>query len=244
MEQAMDRVTFAPRRIRQALAVVGLLAIVAWLLPVGRTSAETAQVLPAPVLDEAAGKTAPETAVFAGGCFWGVQGVFEHVKGVRQAVSGYAGGSAATAHYELTGTGTTGHAESVKVTFDPKVVTLGTLLQVFFSVAHDPTELNYQGPDSGTQYRSEIWTANDEQAAVARTYIAQLDRAHAFSQAIVTRVDPLKGFYPAEDYHQDYLILHPESMYIQINDLPKIANLKSLYPSLYRETPVMVAAAR
>jgi len=218
------------------------LILPAVLLAMGCARAEEDKPIPAPVVDArpAAGL---QTVVLSGGCFWGVQGVFEHVKGVKQALSGYAGGSAATAHYELTSTGMTGHAESVKVTFDPKEVTFGQILRVFFGVAHDPTERDRQGPDEGTQYRSEIWTANPEQAAVARAYIAQLDKAHVFARPIATRVDLLKGFYPAEGYHQDYLIHNPDSLYIQVNDMPKIENLKALYPALYREPPVLVAAA-
>ncbi len=202
-----------------------------------------ASPVPAPVVD-AAPANGLQTAVFSGGCFWGVQGVFQHVKGVMRAVSGYAGGDKATADYETVSSGTTSHAESVQVTFDPKTVSYGKLLQIFFSVAHDPTQLNYQGPDHGTQYRSEIFAANAEQAKVARAYIAQLDKAKVFGARIVTRVDPLKGFYPAEAYHQDYLTLHPGQPYIAINDLPKVDALKKLYPALYRDKPMLVNAAQ
>ncbi len=174
-----------------------------------------------------------QTAVFAGGCFWGVDAVFKHVKGVTRVVSGYAGGSANTARYELVSTGDTGHAESVRVTYDPSRITYGQLLKVFFSVAHDPTELNRQGPDVGTQYRSAIFVANDQQKRVAEAYIAQLNAAHAFSQPIVTQVAPLKAFYEAEAYHQDYLERHPDQPYIVINDLPKLAELERQYPALY-----------
>jgi peptide-methionine (S)-S-oxide reductase len=188
--------------------------------------------LPAPVVaPEPAGGL--RTATFAGGCFWGVQGVFAHVKGVKRAVSGYAGGLPATAHYEVVSTGLTGHAESVRVTYDPKVVSYGTLLRVFFSVAHDPTELDRQGPDEGTQYRSEIFAETPDQAQAARAYIAQLNRAHAFKAPIVTKVEPLKGFYPAEEHHQDFLAHNPTYPYIVINDLPKVAALKAIYPDLY-----------
>jgi peptide-methionine (S)-S-oxide reductase len=204
---------------------------------------ETATVLPAPALDAAkssAGGT--QTAVLAGGCFWGVQGVFEHTKGVKQVLSGYSGGEAATAQYETVSTGATGHAESVQIEFDPGVISYGQILQIFFSVAHDPTQLNRQGPDTGTQYRSEIFYADAEQKRIAQAYIAQLDQAHVFSRPIVTRVDSLKGFYPAEEYHQDFLARHPSHLYIVVNDLPKIENLKRLFPEWYRERPVLTIA--
>jgi peptide-methionine (S)-S-oxide reductase len=201
-----------------------------------------AKALPPPA-DAAAASEGPQTIVLAGGCFWGVQGVFQHVKGVSSAVSGYAGGPASAANYETVSTGRTGHAESVKVTFDPKVVSLGEILRIYFSVAHDPTELNRQGPDTGTQYRSEIFTTSDAQADLARRYIAQLDAAHVFNSKIVTKIDGLKGFYPAEGYHQDYLTRHPDSMYIRINDLPKVEALKQLFPNAYRTDPVLVAQA-
>jgi peptide-methionine (S)-S-oxide reductase len=170
-----------------------------------------------------------------------VQAVFQHVKGVTHVTSGYSGGNALTAQYEIVSTGTTGHAESVQITFDPHQVTFGQLLRIYFSVAHDPTELDRQGPDSGTQYRSEVFAASPEQAATAKAYIAQLDSAHAFAAPIATKVEPLKGFYPAEDYHQDYLVQNPDASYIQINDLPKIAALKRVWPEFYREKPVLLA---
>jgi peptide-methionine (S)-S-oxide reductase len=173
-----------------------------------------------------------QTAVLAGGCFWGVEGVFERVKGVKNVVSGFAGGEKSTAHYEEVSTGRTGHAESVKITFDPSKVTYGQLLKIYFSVAHDPTELNRQGPDVGTQYRSAIFYENDDQKRVAEAYIKQLDDAHVFSRPIVTQIVPLKGFYAAETYHQHFLDLHPDNSYIQYNDLPKIAALKKQYPEL------------
>jgi peptide-methionine (S)-S-oxide reductase len=176
-----------------------------------------------------------QTAVFAGGCFWGVDAVFKHVKGVSKVVSGYSGGAAPTAHYEMVGEGNTGHAESVQVTFDPSVVPYTTLLKVFFSIAHDPTELNRQGPDEGTQYRSAIFYANAAQQKEAQGTIAQLTQAKVYRQPIVTQVVPLKAFYPAEDYHQNYLALHPTQPYIVYNDLPKVANLKARYPELYRQ---------
>jgi len=205
--------------------------------------AEDAVVLPAPLLDPApAIATHSETAVFSGGCFWGVQKVFQHVKGVQSAVSGYAGGSSATAEYEIVSTGSTGHAESVQVRFDPTVVSYGTLLRVFFSVAHDPTEVDRQGPDGGPQYRSNVFTTNDDQKRVAEAYIRQLDAAKVFAQRIATRVDPLPAFYPAEAHHQNYATLHPDSRYIAIYDLPKVRNLERLFPQLYRADPVLVAS--
>jgi peptide-methionine (S)-S-oxide reductase len=206
---------------------------------------EGAKPIPSAIADET--KThAPggETAVLSGGCFWGMQGVFEHVKGVRQVVAGYSGGAASTAQYETVSTGTTGNAESVKITFDPGVISYGQILRIYFSVAHDPTEMDRQGPDEGSQYRSNIFFANGEQEKIARSYIGQLDHAHVFGAPIATRVDRLSGFYPAENYHQDYLIHNPDSPYIVINDLPKIAHLKAIYPDLYRETPVTLASAK
>ena len=182
-----------------------------------------------------------ETAVLAGGCFWGQQGVFAHVNGVTKVVSGYSGGGKQTANYDQVSEGTTGHAESVQITFDPKKVTFGQLLRIYFSVAHDPTQLNRQGPDRGTQYRSEIFAASPEQEATAKAYIAQLDAAHIFTAPIATKVEPLKGFYAAEDYHQDYLFQNPDAAYIMVNDLPKIAALKRVWPAYYREKPVLVA---
>jgi peptide-methionine (S)-S-oxide reductase len=186
-------------------------------------------------------QAAQETVVFAGGCFWGVQGVFQHTKGVLQAVSGYAGGSKSTAVYQIVGSGMTGHAESVQVTFDPKQISYAQLLQIYFSVAHDPTQLNRQGPDSGTQYRSAIFYSDTTQKQTAERYIAQLDAAKVYPGKIVTQLAPLMAFYPAEDYHQDYATLHPDSGYIATFDLPKIANLKSMYASWYRADPVLVA---
>lgn len=210
-----------------------------WL--VSGFAAEKAVKLPPPAQDvQSAAST--ETAVFAGGCFWGVQAVFQHTKGVLNAVSGYAGGDQRSAHYGLVGTGRTGHAESVQVTYDPKQVSFGTLLQVYFSVAHDPTTLNRQGPDVGTQYRSAVFYRNADQKRVAESYIAQLDAARVFPARIVTEIRPLTGFFPAEAYHQDYATLHPDSPYIATYDLPKIANLKSTLPQLYREQPVLVSA--
>jgi peptide-methionine (S)-S-oxide reductase len=190
--------------------------------------------LPSPAVDASLAKTnSPATAVVAGGCFWGIQAVFQHVKGVISATSGYSGGSAKNAEYELVSTGDTGHAESVKIVYDPSQITYGELLKVFFSVAHDPTELNRQGPDTGTQYRSAIFYGNDEQKHIAQAYIAQLEQAKVFPHRIVTQVAPLTAFYPAEAYHQDYAARHPDNPYIMINDAPKVANLQKQFPDLY-----------
>jgi peptide-methionine (S)-S-oxide reductase len=208
----------------------------------GTPATEDSASVPTPAVDERVpGHT--ETAVLAGGCFWGVQAVFQHVKGVSNAVSGYTGGSAGTARYDEVGTGSTGHAESVQVTFDPTVVTYGTLLRIYFSVAHDPTQLNFQGPDHGTQYRSTIFPMSSEQARVARAYIKQLDGSGVFANPVVTTVEPSRTFYPAEGYHQNYLVEHPNQPYIVINDRPKVAALKQLYPALYRTKPVLVRGA-
>ena len=206
-------------------------------------AAEQPHALPAPLVDEQSSASS-EVAVFAGGCFWGVQGVFQHVKGVTNALSGYSGGEKGTAQYETVSTGSTGHAESVKVTFDPRQVSYGRLLQIYFAVAHDPTELNRQGPDTGTQYRSEIFAATADQARIAKNYVAQLDKAGAFATPIVTKIDALRGFYAAEGYHQDFLTLNPNYPYIAINDLPKVEALKQLFPESYRPDPVLVSAAR
>ncbi|MBC8747088.1 MULTISPECIES: peptide-methionine (S)-S-oxide reductase MsrA [Paraburkholderia] len=237
-----------PKRSRVA-ALSLLLGVAALALPLAQRvafSAESAVAIAPPALDEPiqASTAHEETAVFAGGCFWGVQGVFQHVRGVTRAVSGYSGGSHDTAQYETVSGGETGHAESVQVTFDPGKVTYGQLLQVYFSVVQDPTELNRQGPDSGTQYRSAIFPLNDAQRRVAQSYIAQLDKSHVFPAPIVTKTEPYKGFYPAESYHQNYLTLHPDSAYIVFNDMPKIANLKHLFPNLYRDKPVLVEAGQ
>jgi len=224
------------------LAAIGkpLLVIVIGLFAVGLgwrwASASTHGPVPSPAVDsELATSPGQQTAVLAGGCFWGVQAVFQHVKGVTNATSGYSGGSAKTAHYEAVSDGNTGHAESVEITFDPSRVTYGQLLQVFFSVATDPTELNRQGPDTGTQYRSVIFYANDEQKRVAEAYIAQLEQAKVFSGRIMTQVVPLKAFYPAEDYHQNYATLHPDNPYIAMNDAPKVEHLREEFPAMYKE---------
>ncbi|RZF29318.1 peptide-methionine (S)-S-oxide reductase [Paraburkholderia sp. UYCP14C] len=233
----------------RAAALSLLLGAAVLALPLAQRvafAAEKAVVIAPPALDETipASTAHEETAVLAGGCFWGVQGVFQHVRGVTRAVSGYSGGSRDTAQYETVSGGETGHAESVQVTFDPGKVTYGQLLQVYFSVVQDPTELNRQGPDSGTQYRSAIFPLNDAQRRVAQNYIAQLDKSHVFPAPIVTKTEPYKGFYPAESYHQNYLTLHPDSAYIVFNDMPKIANLKRLFPNLYRDKPVLVEAGQ
>lgn len=213
---------------------VSLAAAVAACAPPA-LSEEPARVAPAPQIDAAASNARTETAVFAGGCFWGLEGVFEHVRGVQRVRSGYAGGDGRRANYEAVSTSTTGHAESVEIVFDPRVVSYGELLRIYFSVATDPTQLNRQGPDVGTQYRGNIFYANAEQERVARAYIAQLTQAHIFAAPIVTRVDPLVQFYPAEAYHQDYLFSHQSQPYIAINDLPKIENLRRLFPDQYSE---------
>lgn len=205
-------------------------------------AAEQAVVLPPPSVDSR--PTGLQKAVLAGGCFWGVQGVFQHVKGVTKAVSGYAGGTKDTAQYDLVSSGTTGHAEAVEVTFDPKVITYGEILQIYFSVAHDPTQLNRQGPDTGPQYRSALYPANADQKRVADAYIAQLEQVHAFNKKIVTSVEPARAFYPAEAYHQDFLERHPTHPYIVTNDVPKVVQLRALFPNSYRVSPVLVAASR
>ncbi|MFT4133141.1 MAG: peptide-methionine (S)-S-oxide reductase MsrA [Labrys sp. (in: a-proteobacteria)] len=205
------------------------------------SSAEEAPRLVAPPTLDSRPGAASETAVLAGGCFWGVQGVFQHVKGVTSAVSGYAGGTADTARYETVSTGSTGHAEAVRIRFDPRLISYGRILQIYFSVAHDPTQLNRQGPDSGTQYRSQIFTTSAEQARIAAAYVSQLDGAKTFARPIATRIAPLRGFFSAEAYHQDYLTRHPTQPYIAINDLPKVAALQQLFPTVYRSDPVLVA---
>jgi peptide-methionine (S)-S-oxide reductase len=216
-------------------AYTSLLFLVMIAVTVACTAGNAAGVaIPGPTVDAAkAAKSGEQTVVVAGGCFWGIQAVFQHVKGVKSATSGYSGGDAKTAHYEMVNTGETGHAESVKITYDPAEITYGELLQVFFSVAHDPTQLNRQGPDDGTQYRSVVFYANDEQKNIAEAYIAQLDKAKVFSGSIVTQVVPLKEFYPAEAYHQNYATLHPDQPYIVYNDAPKVAHLRQEFPELY-----------
>ena len=239
----MDHISPQTRRIFAgtllAACAVGLGALV---LPPSASLAEPARLIPPPAVDAPPGHATTEVATFAGGCFWGVQGVFQHVAGVTNAVSGYAGGEARTAIYEAVGTGSTGHAEAVRVTFDPRTVTYGQLLQIFFSVAHDPTELTRQGPDTGTQYRSAVFPADDAQARVAAAYIAQLNAAQAFPKPIVTKIEAGRVFYPAEGYHQDYLTLHPNAAYIVYHDMPKLEALKRVFPSAWRPEPVLVAA--
>jgi peptide-methionine (S)-S-oxide reductase len=240
----MARVFTSPvagRRLLPVLLTAAVLLGAAQMLRPALSVAEEARAIPAPALDEPASSATSEVAVLGGGCFWGVQGVFQHVDGVTNAVSGYAGGDRATADYERVSSGSTGHAESVRISFDPHKITYGRILQIYFSVAHDPTQLNRQGPDSGTQYRSAIFPTSAEQAAVAKAYISQLDQSHTFDAAIVTRIEPDRAFYPAETYHQDFLTFHPAYPYIVINDLPKLTKLKRLFPDLYRAEPVLVS---
>ena len=220
-----------------------VLAACGWACRVGAESVNTA--IPAPKIDTPAAEAKGlQTAVLAGGCFWGLQGMFEHVQGVTKVVAGYSGGTQETAHYEMVGTERTGHAESVEITFDPKRISYGQLLRLFFSVAHDPTQLNRQGPDSGPSYRSEIFFTSPAQERIAKAYVEQLTHENIFKEPIVTKIEPLKGFYPAEDYHQDFLVHNPTYPYIVRNDLPKIDSLKRVYPELYRETPVTLSSTR
>lgn len=228
---------------RSVLSLLAATAALTLAFAAPTRAAEDAVVLPAPAMD-AAPASGIQTAVVAGGCFWGVQGVFQHTAGVVNAVSGYAGGTKATADYQTVSSGRTGHAESVEIKFDPKKISYGKILQIYFSVAHDPTQLNRQGPDTGTQYRSAIFTTSDEQKKVAEAYIAQLDGAKVFSRPIVTKVSALEGFYPAEAYHQDYLTLHPTQPYIAYNDIPKVENLKKLFADNYIEKPTLVSASK
>jgi peptide-methionine (S)-S-oxide reductase len=227
---------------RVRAGAVAVLVACAAVVPIAACAAEAAVVIPTATVDNPKAQGPMQTAVLAGGCFWGVQGVFEHLTGVRRVVSGYAGGEKGSASYEIVSGGRTGHAESVEITFDPKLVSYGQILQVFFSVAHDPTLLNRQGPDTGTQYRSSIFYADETQKKIALAYVAQLDKTGAFHRPIVTRVDPLKGFYAAEDYHQDYLINHPTDAYIVFNDLPKVHNFQRTLPGLYQAKAVTVSA--
>ena len=236
----MSRSPFS--RLSLCAAALGALAITAFVAAPLR-AAEDAVVIPAPAMDAQA-SDGIQTAVVAGGCFWGVQGVFQHTAGVVNAVSGYAGGTKATADYQTVSSGSTGHAESVEIKYDPKKISYGKILQIFFSVAHDPTQLNRQGPDSGTQYRSAIFITSDEQQKVTDAYIAQLNAAKVYKKPIVTKVGPLQGFFPAEAYHQDYLTLHPSQPYIAYNDLPKIENLKKIFAENYIEKPTLVSSAK
>ena len=218
---------------------VAVMGVLLWHSPL--LGAEAPVIIAPPAVDNPKAAGPPQSAVLAGGCFWGVQGVFEHVRGVRKVIAGYAGGERSTADYKRVGTGSTGHAESVKIIFDPAKISYGQLLQIAFSVVHDPTQLNRQGPDVGTQYRSVIFYADDAQKRIAQAYIAQLDQDHVFARPIVTQVDPLKGFYEAEGYHQDYLIHNPTSPYIATYDVPKVENLKRTFPELYSGQPVLAA---
>jgi peptide-methionine (S)-S-oxide reductase len=223
----------------QLAALAGVIVAGALLLRTPLFGAEAPVIIAPPAIDNPKSAGPLQTAVLSGGCFWGVQGVYEHVRGVKNVLAGYAGGERATAQYETVSSGATGHAESVKITFDPAMISYGQILQIAFSVVHDPTQLNRQGPDVGTQYRSAIFYADDTQKRIAEAYIRQLDQAHAFARPIVTRVDPLKGFYPAEEYHQDYLIHNPTQPYIAINDLPKIENFRRTFPELYSGQPIL-----
>jgi peptide-methionine (S)-S-oxide reductase len=227
-----------PSGVLRQLACIAL-ACCAFLTFVVADASENPVPVPPPRLDGPSAGT-QQSAVLAGGCFWGTQAVFEHLRGVTRVVSGYSGGDGATADYEAVSTGRTGHAESVQITFDPREVSYGQILQVFFSVAHDPTQLNRQGPDTGSQYRSVIFYADEPQKRVAEAYIAQLNEAGSFPKAVVTRVDPFRGFYPAERYHQDFLIKNPTHPYIVVNDLPKVRNFQRMWPALYRSEPVTV----
>jgi peptide-methionine (S)-S-oxide reductase len=229
-------------RLALCAAAIGTLAVAAFAVAPSR-AAEEAVIIPAPAADLQPASDI-QTAVIAGGCFWGVQGVFQHTAGVINAVSGYAGGSKTTADYNMVSMGTTGHAESVEIKYDPKKISYGKILQIFFSVVHDPTQLNRQGPDSGTQYRSAIFTTNDEQKKVAEAYIAQLNAAKVYRKPIVTKVGPLEAFFPAEAYHQDYLTLHPNQPYIAFNDIPKVENLKKIFADNYVEKPTLVSSAK
>jgi peptide-methionine (S)-S-oxide reductase len=233
-----------PPRALKFFAIAAILIGGAWLAAPPPKAAEDPHTVPAPAVDETpAPGVSTEEAVLAGGCFWGVQGVFQHVKGVTNAVSGYAGGQFWTAEYETVSTGTSGHAESVRITYDPKQITYGRLLQIFFAVVHDPTTMNRQGPDVGPQYRSAIFPASDEQAKIATAYIAQLNAAHVYPKSVVTRIEANKKFYPAEDHHQDFMTRNPTYPYIVFHDLPKLAQFKQTFPDLYRAEPVLVKAA-
>jgi peptide-methionine (S)-S-oxide reductase len=234
-----------PTFLRRAAAVsIVALSLVTSTAGAGAPPEEKARLLPPPAKDEQAAAAKTETAVFAGGCFWGVQGVYQHVKGVKSATSGYAGGEKKSAQYEHVGTGRTGHAEAVAITYDPRAISYGRLLQIFFSVVHDPTQLNRQGPDEGPQYRSAIFPNSTEQAELAKAYIEQLTQARVFRAAIATRIEPGATFYAAEPYHQDFLTLHPDHPYIVVNDLPKVEDLHRLFPDLFRGQPVLVGANR
>src|SRR5262244_2852191 len=234
----MSRIT------KRTAQFVTILAILVLCLPAFAHAGEQAVVIPTPLFDNPKVSGPLQTAVLAGGCFWGVQGVYQHVRGVRTVLSGYAGGTRETAHYQMVSRGTTGHAESVEIRFDPKEVSYGEILQIYFSVVAVSLKKNRQGPDVGTQYRSAIFYADESQKRIAEAYIAQLDRTKVFRRPIVTRVERLTGFYPAEDYHQDFLLKNPNYPYIVFNDLPKIASLKRLFPARYLDQPVTAQTAR
>ncbi len=229
------RKLISPARLAAVFGVAA--AVILWHSPL--FGAEAPVIIAPPTIDNPKAAGPAQTVVLAGGCFWGVQGVFEHVRGVQKVLAGYAGGDKSTANYETVSSGGTGHAESVKITFDPAAISYGQILQIAFSVVHDPTQLNRQWPDVGTQYRSAIFYADEGQKHIAESYIAQLNQAHAFAAPIVTRLEPLKGFYAAEDYHQDYLIHNPTQPYIAIYDLPKIENFRRTFPELYSGRPVL-----
>jgi peptide-methionine (S)-S-oxide reductase len=240
MDFAITRV----RRLQRWLLGAALLGLALALPPTSGSWARANGLrIPEPLLDEKAGQNAAGTIVLAGGCFWGVQGIFQHVKGVTAAVSGYAGGDKSSARYDRVTTGATGHAEAVRITYDPRLVSYGRLLQVFFSVVHDPTQLNRQGPDVGSQYRSAIFPVGAEQARIAEAYISQLNASRVFEGAIVTKIELQRAFYAAEDYHQDFLTKHPSHPYIVLHDLAKIRDLQQAFPALYRAEPVLVAAS-
>jgi peptide-methionine (S)-S-oxide reductase len=227
------------KRLSLYAAAIGLLAVSA-IKVAPSFAAEEAVIIPPPAVD-VQNASGLQTAVLAGGCFWGVQGVFQHTAGVVNAVSGYSGGAKTSADYNMVSTGTTGHAEAVEVKYDPKKISYGKILQIFFSVVHDPTQLNRQGPDTGTQYRSAIFTTSDEQKKVAEAYIAQLNAAKVYKKPIVTKIGALEAFFAAEAYHQDYLTLHPNQPYIAYNDLPKVENLKKIFAENYIEKPTLVS---
>lgn len=233
--------TTSPVRWIASLVMV-LCAAGTFALVFNRASAESARAIPAPASAEAKSNEAMEVAVIAGGCFWGIQGVYQSVDGVISAESGYAGGEKATANYNAVSRGTSGHAEAVKITFDPRRISYGRILQILFSVAHDPTQLNRQGPDVGIQYRSAIFPQNAEQARIAKEYIGQLDREHVFDAAIVTRIETDRPFYPAEAYHQDFMFKYPTHPYIRAHDMPKLTDLKRIFPELYRTEPRLLLA--
>jgi peptide-methionine (S)-S-oxide reductase len=225
-----------------ALLAGGLVAAIS---RAASAAAASLALVPAPAIDEPlANMSGTETAILSGGCFWGMQAVFQHVKGVREVLSGYTGGSAGTAHYEEVSTGMTGHAESIKIVYDPHEITYGTLLRIYFSVATDPTELDFQGPDDGSQYRGEIWPVSGAQRRVATAYVGELTAAHGFPKPIVTRIDDARPFYPAEDYHQNFATVHPDNPYIAMFDAPKVTALAQRFPALYIARPVLVASAR